>query len=78
MRVGISVSRAVGSAVVRNRTRRRLRQAARTLLPRLACGHDLVLIARPAAADASAAALEEALKGLARRAGLLGGDGHNG
>ncbi|HEX7003968.1 MAG TPA: ribonuclease P protein component [Trueperaceae bacterium] len=73
--VGIVVSKKVGKAVVRNRVRRRLREALRALLARgvsPAAQHrgqpsfDLVIIARPEAAEASyqqlAAALQRALE----------------
>ncbi len=47
LRVGITVSRKVGNAVVRNRARRRLRAVARETLPGQAMpGHDYVLIGR--------------------------------
>lgn len=47
LRVGLTASRKVGNAVVRNRARRRLREAARQVLPLHALpGHDLVLVAR--------------------------------
>ncbi len=46
-RVGFTVTKKVGSAVVRNRARRRLREAARAVLPETAvAGCDYVLIAR--------------------------------
>ncbi|MEW6256886.1 MAG: ribonuclease P protein component [Pseudomonadota bacterium] len=47
VRVGFTVTKKVGNAVVRNRIRRRLREAARAAMPS-ACrpGHDYVLIAR--------------------------------
>ena len=46
-RVGFTVTKKVGNAVVRNRTRRRLKEAARLLLrDRPATGADLVLIGR--------------------------------
>jgi ribonuclease P protein component len=51
-RIGLTVSRKVGNAVVRNRVRRRLREAFRrrwATLPPV----DLVCIVRSAAADAS-------------------------
>jgi ribonuclease P protein component len=47
VRLGLTASRKVGNAVARNRARRRLREAARRLLPDGAKpGYDLVLIAR--------------------------------
>jgi ribonuclease P protein component len=49
LRVGYTASRKVGSAVARNRARRRLRAAVRETLPRIGCpAHDYVLIARSA------------------------------
>ena len=49
IRVGYTVTRKVGNAVVRNRTRRRLREAARLVLGESSAhGVDLVLIGRPA------------------------------
>jgi ribonuclease P protein component len=46
-RLGFTVTKKVGNAVVRNRTRRRLREAARVLLrAQAAPGVDLVLVGR--------------------------------
>jgi ribonuclease P protein component len=46
-RIGFTVTKKVGNAVVRNRTRRRLKEAARLLLAeRPVAGVDLVLIGR--------------------------------
>lgn len=70
-RVGVTVSRRLRGAVRRNRVRRRLREVAKLALLPAACpapapdaivsemGYDVVLIGRPAALDASWAALEE-------------------
>ena len=45
--VGFTATKKLGGAVVRNRAKRRLREAARVLLPQLGKpGHDYVLIAR--------------------------------
>ncbi len=47
LRLGFTVTKKVGNAVVRNRTRRRLQEAARVLLTRMPVhGVDLVLIGR--------------------------------
>jgi ribonuclease P protein component len=65
-RFGFTISKKVGSAVVRNRIRRRLRALVSALDPTLVrAGHDYVLIARSGAADRSygdlKADLEQAL-----------------
>ncbi|HEX5377480.1 MAG TPA: ribonuclease P protein component [Phenylobacterium sp.] len=47
VRVGFTATRKVGGSVIRNRAKRRMREAARRLIPVLAKpGHDYVLIAR--------------------------------
>jgi ribonuclease P protein component len=67
-RVGITVSSRVGNAVVRNRVRRRLRAALTERYPRLPTSHDVLVIARPAAATAPYAELSAALDRLLSRA----------
>ena len=71
-RFGLATSRALGSAVVRNRARRRLREAIRSLLPSMRPGWDVLVIARPAIVGAEHLAIREALGRLLRRAGVLG------
>lgn len=47
IRVGFTASKKIGNAVARNRAKRRLRAAAREVLPLLGrAGHDYVLVAR--------------------------------
>jgi ribonuclease P protein component len=70
-RCAFVVSRRVGPAVVRNRVKRRLREATRALLPRLRVGWDLSISARPAAARATWDELRRAVEETIRRAGLL-------
>src|SRR5579872_6454570 len=52
LRIGFSASKRVGKAVKRNRVKRLMREAVRQYLPAIKPGHDLVFIARPAAASA--------------------------
>jgi ribonuclease P protein component len=70
VRIGFSVSKRIGGAVVRNRVKRRLRDAARHKVVSLAAGWDIVITARPAAAQASYAALVDELHELLTRASL--------
>ena len=51
-RLGLAVPKSSGGAVVRNRTKRQLREAWRALLDRVPPGNDYVLIARPGLAEA--------------------------
>ena len=68
MRVGYTVTKKIGGAVVRNRMKRRLRALARDLLPTSgATGADHVLIGRAGGVERDYAALrEELVKALGR------------
>ena len=66
-RVGLTVTKKVGNAVVRNRIRRRLRALFRTRKASLPKGLDLVLIAKSSAKDADYATLAKAFEALALR-----------
>jgi ribonuclease P protein component len=65
-RLGLSVSRKVGGAVVRNRWKRLLREAFRLSRGELPCGVDLVVVPRPQATS-ELAQLLRSLPELARR-----------
>jgi len=67
-RVGFTISRKVGTAVKRNRVRRRLREITRALRTNFEEGLDYVIIAYPSAVSASANALQEDLRCALQRA----------
>jgi ribonuclease P protein component len=63
IRLGLTVSKKVGGAVVRNRMKRRFRALARELLPDCGIeGTDLVLIARPSGIEREFDLLREELR----------------
>jgi ribonuclease P protein component len=66
-RIGVTVSRKVGDAVSRNRVKRWIRECYRRHRSELASDFDLVVVARPGAADAGHAKLCGELAGLAKR-----------
>ena len=70
-RVGITVSKKLGHAVVRNRTRRRLREIYRLNESRFQPGWDLVVVARCRAVDAEFDRLTHSYLNLAKKAGVL-------
>jgi ribonuclease P protein component len=65
-RIGLSVSRKNGSAVVRNRIKRRLREAFRQTQHELPAGLDLILIPR-AGSDSQVSDFRATLQRLTRR-----------
>jgi len=72
-RFGLSTGRSLGGAVVRNRVRRRLREALRVMAPSFQPGWDVLIIARPAIVAADHATLDAALRRILRLGGVLGG-----
>ena len=75
-RVGFVVSKAVGGAVVRNRTKRRLRALMAARVGALPLGTDLVIRANPVAAQANSSSLAVELDGLLARVTARLGAGH--
>ena len=72
-RSGLSTGRTLGGAVVRNRVRRRLREALRAMSPSFHPGWDVLIIARPALVAADPATLVGALRRTLAQGGSLGG-----
>ena len=71
VKVGVAAGRTVGTAVHRNRAKRLLREAMRSLLPTIASNLDLILIARPGLVTATLEDTRQALLNLLQRAQIL-------
>ena len=70
-RVGFAVGRRVGGAVVRNRARRLLKEAWRTLSPQVLEGFDVVCVGLPAMRGARQGEVREELRELLARGKAL-------
>lgn len=69
-RIGISITKKVGDAVVRNKLKRRIREVSRVYLPNLRKGYDLIFIPKKNAVDLSFAELESAIMHIYRISGI--------
>ena len=70
-RVGITVGKKLGHAVVRNRVRRRLREIYRLNEDKFTPGWDIVVVARSRCIDADFRKITNAYLSLAEKAGIL-------
>ena len=74
-RVGITVSKKLGKAHIRNRVRRRFREVYRLNEEKFQPGWDIVVVARSKAVNAPFADLVKGYLSLAKKAGILLEDG---
>jgi ribonuclease P protein component len=65
------VSKRIGGAVVRNKVKRRLREAARARQALVEPGYDLVFVARKPIAEAEYQQVDQAVDELLKRSGVL-------
>ena len=70
-RIGITVSKKLGKAHIRNRIRRRLREIYRLNEEKFLPGWDIVLVGRGKALDADFTAMMSNFLSLAKKAGIL-------
>ena len=70
-RMGITVNKKTGNAVLRNRAKRVIREAFRHIEKDLIEGYDFVLVARAKTPFIKSSRVEEALKSVLKKRGFL-------
>lgn len=70
-RIGFTATKKLGNAVIRNRAKRRLREAARLLLAERTTGHEIVLLGREGTLTRPFATLLGDMRGALKQAGVL-------
>ena len=76
-RVGITVSKKLGKANVRNRVRRRLREVYRLNEDKFQNGWDIVIVARTRAVFARYSQMEDSFRALLKKLALYGAPGRD-
>lgn len=71
-RLGISVSKKVGNATVRNKVKRRIREVYRNLIDEnVKSGYDIVFIARVSSKDVDYKAIEKSVLFLSKKSNII-------
>jgi ribonuclease P protein component len=70
IQAGFSISKKIGKSVVRNKIKRRLKEAFRAEIPKMKTGYNFVFVARKPAAECGFAELKGSLCYLLKKAGL--------
>ncbi len=76
-RIGITTSKKIGNAVERNRSRRLLKEAFRSICPEVLPQYDIVLVARSKTKYIKSTRLAEIMREHMRKEGMLCTDGEN-
>lgn len=70
-RLGISVSKKVGKAVIRNRVKRRIRESYKLYSSEVAKGYDLIFIARVSSNNQDFKVINNSVVSLLKKAGIM-------
>jgi len=70
-RFGVTASKAVGGAVLRNRAKRRIRAAIHSVLPKVNAGWDILIIARAPIIEAEWSRICEVVQDLLKKSKIL-------